>query len=260
MLNVPAAQRIAQITANMERWRWMPRQLERRYVAVNVPDQSLAFIRDGRAVLTSRVIVGRRQTPTPILRTSIETIVANPPWNIPGDIAARTLLPELRKNPNYLRTRNMVVVNAPDNDPQGRQIDWRSVRAEAFPYQIQQSPGPNSALGVLMLDSPNDFDVYLHDTPGKNAFRQTAREISNGCVRVEQILALASLALTDNENEGSEILDTAIASRETERLSLAEPLPVYMLYWTAVVDADGTVGFRPDRYGRDRPLIAALAE
>lgn len=257
-LNVPTSDRMAVIVANMERWRWMPRQLEHRYIAVNVPDQSLEYVRGGEAVLNSSVIVGREAYPTPIARTAIIAIVANPPWNIPGFIAARDLLPRLRKNPGYLEARNMVVMNGPPGDPSGRTIDWQAIRPTAFPYAIRQMPGPANALGALMLDSPNDFDVYLHDTPGKKLFEQDDRDISNGCVRVEQILPLASLALTGDLDEGMAILSEATASRETQRLVLDMPLPVYFLYWTAFAGPRGDIEFRPDLYGRDEKLIAAL--
>ena len=170
VLNVPAAVRAEQIAANMERWRWLPSQFESRYVAVNVPDQSLKFVRDGKAVLRSKVVVGRKTSASPIIRTEIKTVVVNPPWNIPGDIAARDLLPHLKRNANYLARRNMVVTDGPPGDPTGRTIKWRDIKPAEFPYAIRQLPGPTTALGAIMLNSPNDFDVYLHDTPNKKLF------------------------------------------------------------------------------------------
>ena len=225
---------VEQIAANMERWRWMPRTFERRYVRVNVPDQSVDFVRDGQVVLSSRVIIGRKNSATPILRTMITSVVANPPWNIPGDIAAAQILPQLQKNPNYLAAHHMVRVGG----------------------QLQQLPP--SALGNLMLDLPNDFDVYLHDTSGKALFGKDNREISNGCVRVQQIFPLASLVLADDKEAGMDRLKKTIASGRTQHLALDQPMPLYMLYWTAIAGEDGAVEFRPDRYNRDKPLIAAL--
>jgi len=256
-LNVSANTRAEQIAANMERWRWLP-QFESRYVAVNVPDESVAFMEDGEAALTSRVIVGRKASPTPITRSEITAVVVNPPWNIPGDIAARDLLPQLKRNPNYLATKNMVLTNGPMGDRFGRKVDWKKIVPAEFPYAIQQLPGPATALGALMLDSPNDFDVYLHDTPNKKPFDSREREISNGCIRVQQIFPLASLALTDDAMQGMGKINAAVKTRQTQRIALDAPLPVYFLYWTAIPEADGTVGFRPDRYGRDISLIAAL--
>jgi murein L,D-transpeptidase YcbB/YkuD len=157
------------------------------------------------------------------LRTVAPSIVANPPWDIPADIAANQLLPHLKQNPNYLAAHNMIVVNAP-GDPHGRNIPWSAVSSSNFPYSIRQLP-PRSALGVLMLDSPNRFDVYLHDTPAKQFFSKSDREISNGCVRVEEIMSLASLALTNSPSAGLAQLHSAIDSHETRRIMLDEPLP-----------------------------------
>lgn len=255
-LNIPVNSRIQQILANLERWRWISREFEDRYIAINVPDQSLEFVHGGRVLLTSRVIVGRKGSPTPILRTVANSLVANPPWDIPGDIAANQLLPHLRVDRNYLATHNMVIVNEP-GDPRGSNIAWANVSRSNFPYAIRQMP-PHSALGTLMLDSPNKFDVYLHDTPGKRFFQSDDREISNGCVRVEQVMALASLALTNDPSAGRAQIDAAISSHQTRRIMLDSALPIYMLYWTATADPDGNVGFRTDRYHRDPPLIEAL--
>lgn len=258
-LNVPASYRARQIAANMERWRWLPRELEHRYVEVDVPDQSVKFIEDGKVLLYSRVVVGTDSDPTPILRTDVRAVIANPPWDIPGDIVAKKILPQLRRQPDYLVARNMVLAGGPADDPHGINIDWKHVTGD-LPYQIQQSPGPDNMLGKLMLDMPNPFDVYLHDTANRELFQLGDRLRSHGCVRVQAIAELASLALTDSATGGEDDdLSQAIASGETKRLPLERPLAVYMLYWTAIAWPDGTVSFRPDLYHRDGPLIAKLA-
>ena len=259
-LNVPAPVRVEQIAANMERWRWLPQQFESRYVMVNVPDQSVQYVHDGKVALKSKAVVGRKTSATPIIRTEIKTVVVNPPWNIPGDIAARDLLPRLKRNANYLATRKMVVMDGPPGDPTGRTINWRSIKPEEFPYAIRQLPGPTTALGAVMLDSPNDFDVYLHDTPNKKLYDSNMREISNGCVRVQEIFPLASLALTGDAEDGMGTINAARKTGQTQRIALDNPVPVYFLYWTASADADGNVDFRPDRYGRDTSLIVAFAK
>lgn len=258
MLNIPASYRVQQIVANMERWRWMPRAFERRYVAINVPDQSLDFIRNGEVALHSRVVIGRKDNQTPILRAMVLAVIANPPWNIPDDIVAKSILPKLRQSPDYLASRNMVLANGPADDPQGINVDWSNVSAKDIPYQFQQSPGGDNALGSLMLDMPNDFDVYMHDTPNKKLFVSDMREISHGCIRVQEIFPLASLALTGGSDDNSDDITQAIATGETQRLQLSEPVPVYLLYWTAIASSDGAAGFRPDLYDRDRMLIAKL--
>jgi len=234
-LNVSVTSRMEQIAANLERWRWMPASFESRYIVINIPDQTLEFVRDDNVVMKSRVMVGKKSTRSPILRAQARTLVVNPPWNVPTDIADRQILPNLKRDPNYLASRNMVVVDG----------------------QIRQRPGPNSAMGTLMLDAPNRFDVYLHDTPGKAAFQNDNRELSNGCIRVQNMTDLASLALAGSKP--TEPLKDIIASRKTTRLTLDDPLPIYMVYWTAIADGAGNVEFRPDRYERDPPLIKALA-
>ncbi len=260
-LNRPVQDRILQIEANMERWRWLPRNFEREYIAVNVPDQSAAFVREGRILATSKVVVGRQANTTPLTRTEITSIVVNPPWNIPSFIAARDLLPKLQKNRRYLQSKNMVIVDGTEGDPYGLRVDWRAVTPEDFPYAIRQLPGPATALGKLMLDSPNDFDVYLHDTPNKEYFALADRGLSNGCVRVENIFAFAALALSGEGESGgeTELKATLAKSKETERIALKTPLPVYLLYWTVFAGEDGELNFRADKYGRDAALIAALA-
>jgi len=257
-LNTSAGARADEIAANMERWRWMPRYLEGRYIEVDVPDQSVTFIADGAAVLYSPVVIGKPSTRTPILRTTVQTVVANPSWDIPVDIAARKLLPKLREKPDYLLARHMVLAGGPADDPHGTKINWKHVTAANLRYQIQQDPGSDNALGTILFDMPNNFDVYLHDTPDKKLFTLAVREKSNGCVRVKKIDELASLILKGDDSDAADDLEPAIASGQTQRFKLSDPVAVYMLYWTAIGEPDGTVHFRPDLYGRDRTLIAKL--
>ncbi|HTW33180.1 MAG TPA: L,D-transpeptidase family protein [Rhizomicrobium sp.] len=259
-LNVPASERVLEIIANMERWRWMPRTFEDRYVAVNVPDARLDLIADGKIVLSSRVIVGRRRGPTPILRAVASSVTINPPWNVPATIARKEILPKLKSNPAYLASQNMVLLNGPPDDPNGLHIDWKAVPAARFPYQIQQLPGPTNALGQIKLELPNRFAVYLHDTPAKGAFDLDQRYLSHGCVRVQDIKALASYALAGDVTSAVADIDTAVAAGTTQHLPLGTPLPIYLLYWTAFADDYGAVEFRDDIYGRDRRLLDALAK
>jgi murein L,D-transpeptidase YcbB/YkuD len=236
-LSVPAPQRALEVEANMERWRWMPRNFEPRYVMVNVPTQTLKVVANGNIALASQVIVGKPEAPTPILRAEATSVIANPPWNIPPKIMRKEIIPKLHANPDYLREHNMV---------------WRAGGG------IQQRPGGKNALGRIKLDLPNRFDVYLHDTPSKKLFGRDERDLSHGCVRVEKILPLASYALTGDDSSVSS-LTSAVASGRTRSFTISEPLPIYIVYWTVFVDADGSVEFRPDLYDRDQRLLAALA-
>ena len=237
-LNVSAPERVAQITANMERWRGMPRSFGPRYIAVNAADATLQVVDNGKVILTSRVIVGKPHSPTAIFAATVIAITINPYWNIPAAIARNETIPKARRHPGYLAANHIIVSSS------GR---------------LRQLPGPDNSLGQIKLEMPNRFDAYLHDTPARKLFEADERHLSHGCIRVEQIQPLASFALTGDAAAGLENIQAAIATGANQRISLDNPLPVYVLYWTAIADQDGMVDFRSDVYGRDQKLLAALA-
>lgn len=244
------------IAVNMERWRWLPAKLEPDRVMINAASAELELWLDDKLVLTSRVIAGRPSNPTPLLRAEGAGITVHPPWNVPHSIAAKEILPKLKRNPAWLAKNDMVLLNGPAGDPQGLHVNWRGIPAGSFPYQIRQYPGLHNPLGQIKLELPNRFDVYLHDTPGKADFRKNARHLSHGCVRVEKILPLASYAL--GGDIGAMLAVTqAMEGDDTAYLPLHKKLPVYFLYWTAVPASDGGLQYFEDVYGRDRRLIAA---
>ncbi|MET0545954.1 MAG: L,D-transpeptidase family protein [Caulobacterales bacterium] len=256
-MNVPAARRIAQIKANMERWRWLPHIPERRYIEVNVASADLKAVDTGRTVLTSAVVIGHRESKTPILATGIRSVVLNPAWPVPASMASNELYPKLLANGSYLQERDMILVNGPPDDPQGVNMNWRQVRRYPFPYLIQQQPGEQNALGAYLLDMRNRFDVYLHDTPSKELFSSAQRFFSHGCVRVERIAELANFVVTGDPQ--TDIPQHANLPRnKSERILIAPLFPVYFVYWTAFMSPDGGVVFQDDIYGRDPALIAAL--
>ena len=258
-LNVPPAARVDQIIANMERWRWLPRTLGSRYIMVNSADATLMAVSDGNVVLNSHAIVGKRTTPTPMFSANAVAVTVNPFWNIPDPIARNEMLPKLRHNANYLASQHIEIVDGAAGDPYGTGIDWRSTSRTNFHYTLRQLPGADNALGYVKLEMPNRFNSYLHDTPSRSLFAKSDRHFSHGCMRVEQIRPLASFALTGDTAAGLEKLQNAIDSGETKQLPLDRPLPVYIVYWTAIASQDGTAGFRSDIYGRDARLLAALA-
>jgi murein L,D-transpeptidase YcbB/YkuD len=245
------------IAANMERWRWLPPTLEPDRIVINAADAQLQLWLGGKMVLSSPVIVGRPHDRTPILRAEGAGITVNPPWTVPQSIAVREILPKLKRNHAWLASQDMELLNGPAGDPQGLTVNWRAIPAGTFPYRIRQHPGPRNPLGRVKIELPNRFDVYLHDTPGKAAFDRPARDVSHGCVRVEQILPLASYALAADLTAVEQIVQ-AIDQGETKYLPLARKLPVYFLYWTAFAGADGELQFPPDIYGRDKRLIPAM--
>lgn len=258
-LNVSVADRIQQIILNLERWRWVPRDLGRRYIVVNAADATLQVVADGRPVLTSRVVVGDLRHPTPVLQARLDAVVLNPPWNVPTSIAAGEFLPRLRVNGRYLAENDIVILERRESDPFGLAVDWSAIPADPFPFRLQQRPGPDNALGRIKFDAPNRFDVYLHDTPIRSLFARSVRTASHGCIRVERAGDLAAYVLADGSGRwAGPRLAEAIAAGDSQRIEVARPLPLYVLYWTAFAGPDGLVQFRDDVYGRDRRLAAML--
>ncbi len=258
-LNVPAGMRLAQIAVNLERWRWMPRRLGDDYVFVNVPDATLTLMQRGTAVTHMRVVVGDEEHPTPSFAARIGAITLNPPWRVPPSIAKRELLPKLKRNPNYLAANNFVIVGRPD-DPTGSLVNWQSIPDGRFPFSLQQQPGARNALGTVKFEMPNPFDIYLHDTPSRQAFGRLDRALSHGCIRVQNPVALAAALLDDTASWSESALKQEVAEGESRRLPLARSVPVYLAYFTAFVDQEGRTQFRRDLYGRDSDLNRRLEE
>lgn len=228
--------RLRAIEVNLERQRWLPRQLPPDRVWVNVADERLSMYRAGRLVLSTRVVVGEdvQRNQSPEFRTTIDASFYNPPWVIPADIARAEILPRLGQDPDYL-TRNRMVMLAND--------------------EVEQLPGPDAGLGLVMFDMPNRFDVYLHDTPDRHLFDRDNRRISHGCIRVQHPRELAALLL----GQPLEAVDQGIATGNTTRNVLPAPVPVFVVYQTAFLN-DGEQGlqFRPDFYDRDGAIWQQL--
>lgn len=235
-LNVTVEQRIDQIVANMERWRWLPSSLPAKRVQVNVAAGVLTLFKDDQPTLSMRAVTGKPGGgETPLLSSEIHSIVLNPPWNVPTSIATKELLPKGRA---YLAGAGFRIL------PGGG---------------LQQRPGPNSALGLIKFDFNNPFAVYLHDTPSKGGFARYTRLVSHGCVRLERPLALARALMEGDPTWTPQQIDETIAGGATTRAKVADPVAVYLLYWTAYVTPDGHVNFRQDPYGWDALLIKRIA-
>ena len=260
-LNVGVAERIAQVRANLERLRWVARELAGDYLLVDIAGFRAQLWLSGAPVWSARVVVGRPYRRTPEFRARMKYLVINPEWNVPPTILREDVLPKVIADPAYLERHNMRVLDASGRVVDAATIDWASYRANprAFPYQIVQAPGGDNPLGAIKFMFPNEHSVYLHDTPSRELFERTTRAFSSGCIRVERPLELARLLLDDPVRWSEEKLREAIASGRTQTVPVRHTVPVMLLYFTATVDADGTLHFRPDLYGRDRAIIAALA-
>ena len=238
-LNTPVDDRIGQIVANMERWRWLPAALPADRIQVNVAAAVLTVFKGDNPTQSMRAVTGKPEDPTPMLSSVVHSVVLNPPWNVPAGIAAKELYP---KGPDYLARNGFV--NLPTGDGG---------------YRLQQKAGPQSALGRIKFDFDNPYAVYLHDTPTHSTFEKYGRLASHGCVRLEKPRNLALALLAGDPVWTGDAIDQTIAAGQTVRVPLSRPVSVFLLYWTAYLGPDGQMNFRADPYGWDRELLARIA-
>lgn len=264
LLNIPIKQRAKQLALNMKRWRHLPPNLGERYIFVNMANFDLAYIEHERKMASMKVIIGKPYRRTPIMSGKIDTVVINPYWNVPYRIAVKDILPKLKKDPSYLQSHQLEVLPNWNNDAttiDTAEIDWKTQSSRNFKYRFRQPPGPNNSLGNVKFLFPNDYSIYLHDTPKRNLFSESQRTLSSGCIRVEKPVELASLVLNSQRGWDQQSIETRINQRKNTHIRLQEPVPVYLMYWTAWVSKDGDVHFRDDFYDRDEiPTSAAQLE
>ncbi len=255
-INTPIETRIRQMEVNMERRRWMEDDLGRRYIFVNLADQFLKVVSNGKTVHTARTVVGKTYHSTPVFSKKMKYIVINPYWNVPSSIARREYLPKLRQDAGYLLRQNIHVLRGGSRiDPYS--VNWNAISPAAFPFRLRQDPGTKNALGRIKFMFPNRFNVYIHDTPAKSLFSKSKRVFSHGCIRVENPPELAEVLLKEQGWSLNKV-NSAIAARKKRVVNLKEPIPVHITYLTAWVNKDGSTHFREDVYGRDKRLAAAL--
>lgn len=253
-LNRSPQYRVEQLRANLERARWVLRDLPDTYVTVNIAGQRVYLIRNDSSVWETRAIVGDEYTRTPVFSAPMRRVVFNPDWTVPESINSE-ILQNLREDEDYLERENFEVLdgNGRPVDPDG--IDFSESSGEDFPYTFRQRPGPGNTLGRVKFMFPNRFAVYLHDTPSRELFQREDRTFSHGCIRVEHPLDLAEHLLPSWTPEEME------ATVETGRMTsveLDDPLPVLLLYWTVSADLHGELHFYRDAYDRDAAVLAAL--
>jgi murein L,D-transpeptidase YcbB/YkuD len=262
-LNRSVEDRIRDIQMNMERWRWLPRDLGRLHLFINVADFRLQVVNDGAVDLEMPVIVGRPYRRTPIFSNKLRYLEFNPTWTVPPRIAGRDLLPKIRKDPGFLAAQGFEVYSgwsaeAVTLDPAS--IDWQAVSPDRFPYKLKQRPGPTNAMGRVKFMLPNSYDIYLHDTPNHDLFDRTQRTFSSGCVRLSDPRALADYLLTFLPGWDMARLDAVWEGGNQTRVNLSETIPVHFAYFTVLADSTGRLAFRRDVYGRDTTLLEALRD
>ena len=249
-LNVPVEQRIRQIRINMKRVEMLAATERRDFLLINVPAFEACLVRDGEILVTTAVIVGETEQQTPLFEASMTYVVINPTWTVPYSIASEELLPKIQKDLGFLQRGNYSVFDAGGNEVNPANVDWQALHRNRFPYTLVQQPGPANELGRIKFKFPNEFGVCMHDTPGKHLFTYDSRAFSHGCIRTAEPVGFAAMLLGAEGWTRAEI-DAQLASGETHTILLGEPLPVVVVYLTAVVDRAGTTHFYRDIYDRD---------
>ncbi|MBX3564274.1 MAG: L,D-transpeptidase family protein [Sphingomonas sp.] len=238
-LNVPAGDRVRQIMANMERWRWLPAELPAKRIQVNIAAAVLTVFEGDAPIASMKAVTGRPGNETPMLQSRIHSIVLNPPWNVPAGIAQKELWP---KGEAALKAQGYKIIGTGAN------------------RRLQQQPGPRSALGRYKFDFDNPYAVYLHDTPAQAGFARFVRQDSHGCVRLEKPGPLAQLLLRNDPQWQPDAINAELSTGKTLRVQLQpqDQVAVYLLYWTAFANSNGTMNFRADPYGWDKTLAAKV--
>ena len=257
-MNVPVDARINQLRVNLDRARWVSQDIPETYVIVDIAGFNARLIRNGEVIWDEPAQVGKPYRKTPVFRQDMTYLELNPTWTIPPTILTKDVLPKVKKDPSYLQKKNFEVLTQDGKVVDPNSIDWSSTSGRGFPYIIRQTPGPHNALGRVKFMFPNPHFVYLHDTPSKELFDRSSRAFSSGCIRVRNPFRLAELLLQDEDGWDRQQIDAAVDSLKQQRVSLSEPVPVLLLYWTVNVDAAGTVYFKEDIYERDAKVLAGL--
>jgi murein L,D-transpeptidase YcbB/YkuD len=257
-LNVPVNDRIDQIRVNLERCRWVLKDLDDTFVLVNIAGFRVAYLKHNQIVWSSKVQVGRPYRDTPVFRSQITYLELNPTWTVPPTILAKDIIPAVKKNPAYLGKKNLKVIDQEGRVINPSAVNWSKYPQQPFPYMLRQDPGTSNSLGLIKIIFPNQYNVYLHDTPHRELFEQEERTFSSGCIRVEHPLELAELLLDNPTRWGIENLRSAVAKGKTQRISLPRPVPVLLMYMTVTVDKNGVVFFKSDPYKRDPALLQGI--
>jgi len=255
-LNISVEEKINKIHLNIDRIKQLPRETQARYVVVNIPEFMLHYLENGKTKQRLRVIVGDPRHPTPIFWEKISFIVLNPYWKVPEGIVRREIVPNMIKDPNYLKKQGIEAHRTWSEN--SRIMDTSSLYwedylyGEKFPYRLMQPPGPRNALGKMKFKFPNRFSVYLHDTPTRHLFKKTVRAFSHGCVRLHQPKKLLETIATFNPNIDMNKATKILKGKRKTQLSLKNKLPIYIVYLTAGMNEKGQVEFRNDIYNYDK--------
>ncbi len=262
-LNIPLSRRVTQLQLVMERMRWLPRQFDPPPIVVNIPEFRLYAVNgEYRSAFTMKVIVGKAYGhQTPVFASEIKSVIFRPYWNVPESILKAELIPHLQKNPSYFSKNSYEIVDRNEqvvSEEAGSKEIIAQLRGGKL--RVRQTPGPENALGLLKFEFPNRYAVYMHGTPAQQLFSRSRRDLSHGCIRVEDPVELAKWVMRNMEEWSEENIRAAMNGEKTMEVKLKVPIPVLILYNTAVVVEGGEVHFFDDIYALDAALEHALAQ
>lgn len=255
VLNKQPEDWLLQAAINLDRWRKLPDTLPQRYLMVNIPAFRLNVMENGDSMVESRVIVGAPRTRTPVLNSVMTNFVLYPYWRVPYSIVFKEMLPQIKKNVNYLAEKNLEVVDHHGNVVSPDSINWSKLGRNYFPYVLRQMDGLDNSLGIMKFNFNNKFSVYLHDTNNRNLFSNSNRALSHGCVRVQQWDSLAMYMIShDPRPDIRDSVRTWLQREEKKQYNLTERIPIYIRYFTAEL-RNHRLQFYEDIYGEDKTLM-----
>ena len=254
-MNVPVQQRIDQLRVNLERQRWFMHENHDEYIVADIAGFNVYWIRNSEIIWSTRAQVGKDYSQTPVFKDMLRTIVFNPTWTIPPGIMARSILPNLKKDPDYLGKKGYLLLTHDGKEIDPLSVDWSKI--DKMPYIVRQPAGPNNALGMVKFLFPNKHLVYLHDTNHREHFADASRSFSSGCVRIEHPFDFAERLLAGQEDWDRNKIDATVKSGETKWVTLDQPIRIIIAYSTAAA-RNGMVYFKHDIYNRDASVLKAL--
>ncbi len=261
-MNVSAEARAAQLRVNLERARWVVGGLRDSFVLVNLPAFKAYVIRDRKNVWEARTQIGREARMTPTFRADLKYLVLNPDWTVPPTILAQDVLVGMKKGQNTIARKKLTILDDRGRAVDPASIDWQAATPRTFRYTLRQAPGADNALGRVKFIFPNEYSIFLHDTPSQELFAADQRTFSSGCIRVANALDLARVLLegqkTKPDGWNADRITATIATGQPQTVFLGEPLPVLIVYWTASIGAAGDLRFARDVYSLDPPVLRAL--
>jgi murein L,D-transpeptidase YcbB/YkuD len=262
-LNTPLGRRVMQLKLTLERWRWLPHEFARPPVVVNIPAFRLYVVNDEyEAAFSMKVVVGKAyRHKTPAFADEIKSVIFRPYWNVPLSIQRNEIVPQIGKDPSYLERNSYEILDRSGSVVSDGAVDQELMEdLRSGKLALRQKTGPDNSLGLIKFEFPNRYDVYMHDTPAKALFSRSRRDFSHGCIRVEDPVKLAEWILRDEPEWTPETIRAAMNGEETIQAKIKNPIPVLIVYGTAIAQENGEVYFYNDIYGYDAELERALTQ